>query len=79
MSPDTLRTLLRKTLEECCDLTPTQAAMFGTRSIKNGAVEALRVSGVNSETRRQLGDWMSPAVTLYYVPMYILYNIKFIN
>ena len=69
MTPNQLRSLFRQAIVECCGLTPTQAAMFGTHSVKNGAVEALRASGVQSETRRQLGDWMSPAVALSYLQL----------
>ena len=69
MHVDTLRLLLRQALVECCGLTAQQAAMFGTHSIKNGATEALRASGVDSETRRQLGDWMSPEVALSYLQL----------
>ena len=43
--------------------------MFGTHSIKNGATEALRANGADSETRRQLGDWMSPQVALSYLQL----------
>ena len=69
MHVNTLRTLLGQALVECCGLTEQQVSMFGTHSIKNGAVEALRASGVDSETRRQLGDWMSPEVTLSYLQL----------
>ena len=69
MTPDKLRFLFRQAIVECCGLSPTQAAMFGTHSVKNGAVEALRASGVDSETRQQLGDWMSPAVALSYLQL----------
>ena len=69
MHVNTLRLLLRQALVECCGLTQPQADMFGTHSIKNGAIEALRASGVDSETRRQLGDWMSPQVALSYLQL----------
>ena len=45
MHVDTLRTLLRKAITQCCGLNKSQAAMFGTHSIKNGAIEALRANG----------------------------------
>ena len=69
MSPDNLRTLLRQAIRECCALAPGRESMFGAHSVKNGAVNALRASGVDSETRRQLGDWMSPAVALSYLQL----------
>ena len=69
MSTDTMRTLLRQAIVECCSLSATQAAMFGGHSVKNGAIEALRARGVESETRKQLGDWMSPAVALSYLQL----------
>ena len=69
ISPDSLKTLFRQAIVECCGLTPTQASLFGAHSIKNGAIEALRASGVKSETRKQLGDWMSPAVALSYLQL----------
>ena len=67
MHLDALRLLLCQVLVECCGLTDQQVTMFGSHSIKNGIIETLLVSGVDSEIRRQLDDWMSPAVTLSYL------------
>ena len=69
MTPNTLRFLMRQAIVESCGISQPRAAMFGTHSIKNGAIEALRAKGVDSETRRQLGDWMSPTVTLSYLQL----------
>ena len=69
MSTDTLRTLLRRALVECCGLTLEQAAEFGTHSPRIGAMEELRKCGVPAELRQQLGDWMSERVALTYLQL----------
>lgn len=69
LSVDSFRLLLRKAAVECCGATSAQAMLFGTHSVKNGAIEALRARGADSETRRQLGDWMSPQVALSYLQL----------
>ena len=69
MSPDTLRTLLRRALMECCGLSWEQAKEFGTHSPRIGAMEELRKCGVPAELRQQLGDWMSQQVALSYLQL----------
>ena len=69
MSTDTLRSLLRRALVECCGLTHAQAAEFGTHSPRVGAMEELRKCGVPAELRQQLGDWMSERVALSYLQL----------
>ena len=69
MSTDTLRSLLRRALVECCGLTHEQAAEFGTHSPRIGAMEELRKCGVPAELRQQLGDWMSERVALSYLQL----------
>lgn len=69
MSTNTLRSLLRRALMECCGLTREQAAEFGTHSPRIGAIEELRKCGVPAELRQQLGDWMSERVALTYLQL----------
>ena len=69
MSVNSLRTLVRQAVRQCGGVTEQQAALFGTHSMKNGAIEALRSAGADSETRKQLGDWMSPEVALSYLQL----------
>ena len=69
MSTASYRTLLRQALVECCNLTPQQAAQFGTHGPRIGSIEELRKCGVSAELRQQLGDWMSQAVALSYMQL----------
>jgi len=69
MSVDTIRTLLRQALMECCGLTATQAKEFGTHSLRLGAMELLRQKGVPAHIRQLLGGWMSAASALGYLQL----------
>ena len=69
MTVNDLRALIRRALCECCDLSPQQAARFGTHSLKIGAVEVLRARGASAELRQQLGGWMSASVALRYLQL----------
>ena len=69
ISVNTFRTLTRKALQECGNLSQQEANAYGTHSFRIGAVELLRKRGVPSELRRQLGGWMSRTAALGYLQL----------
>ena len=69
MSVDTFRLFTRKALCECCNMSPQEAATYGTHSFRIGAIELLRARGVPSELHRQLGGWMSRTAALGYLQL----------
>ena len=69
MSTAAFRAMIRMALHQCCGLSESQAAQYGTHSLKIGAVELLRSRGVGQELRQQLGGWMSSAVALKYLQL----------
>ena len=79
MSVDSFRRLLRQAIAQCCNLAPTQAAQFGTHSLRIGAVEYLRSVGVSSELRQQLGGWMSASSALGYLQLPISAQFNILN
>ena len=69
MSTEEFRALIRLSLRECCGLSQEQAELYGTHSLKIGAIELLRSRGVGQELRQQLGGWMSSASALRYLQL----------
>lgn len=69
MNTEEFRSLIRLGLVECCGLSDHQANLYGTHSLKIGAIELLRRRGVSQELRQQLGGWMSSAVALRYLQL----------
>ena len=69
MSCESFRALLRQAIHECCGVSPSLAAHYGTHSPRLGAMELLRKHGVSKELRQQMGQWMSEKVALSYLQM----------